>query len=534
MKKAGSTRAVGTILIVVVLLPVLFYSAYEINSLSSSESMVAEVYRRQLDVALFSVNVFAWDVVNGWGSELALLFRESKLPAGVAAPALKAFFDGHTAVSGVILADTAGKKPTYFPAAGGKNPAVEASCAALFASEAEKVGRLPGLSRQNYRKIESFVLRDSAGKPATVVMAFVFPDAAGGLLLAGIRLEETRFVNEVLASRFRDASENEFILAVVRQSTNALVFATGTVEAADLKQRRQLWLFPDLAAGIRLKGATIEDVARSRFQRNLALILLLDAILVAGAWFVYRSVRREMALVRMKSDFVSNVSHELRTPLALIRMYAETLEMGRVKGEEKKAEYYGTIVRETDRLSRLVNNLLNFSRMEAGRKPYTLSRVDFNGMVTGIVEAFRPHLDSEGFVPVIELAGSLPAVNADAEAVQEALINLMDNAVKYSNGQKFLRVVTGVSQAGVFVEVEDHGIGIPEEHRTKIFETFYRASEGLMNTAKGSGLGLSIAKHIMDAHGGRIEVKSEPEKGSAFRLVFPAARKPESEQSSRV
>jgi two-component system phosphate regulon sensor histidine kinase PhoR len=531
VKRAGSTRAVAVILIVVVLLPVLFYSAYEINSLSASESMVADVYRRQLDAVLFSVNLFSWDVVNGWGSELAVLFRDfSPEKPG---PALASFFERHSPVSGIILADTAGRAPLYFRSSGGRDPAIEASCAALFASEAEKVERLPRYSRQNYRKIESFLLPDSAGKPGTVLLAFLFTDAGGALRLGGIRLEENRFVLEILGPRFRDVAEKEFAFAVVRQSDNTMILATGTLNPAELKQRRQLWLFPDLMAGIRLRGETIEDVARSRYERNLALILLLDAILIAGALFVYRSVRREMALVRMKSDFVSNVSHELRTPLALIRMYAETLEMGRIRGEEKKAEYYGTIVRETDRLSRLVNNLLNFSRMEAGRKPYTLVRTDVNALVASIIKSFTPHLASEGFVPVVVLGGALPSVNADAEAVQEALINLMDNAVKYSGGEKYLRVSTGRSGDEVYVAVEDHGIGISGEHQAKIFETFYRASEGLASTAKGSGLGLSIAKHIMGAHLGRIDVKSEPGKGSTFRLFFPAAGVEESGKNSR-
>jgi two-component system phosphate regulon sensor histidine kinase PhoR len=201
-------------------------------------------------------------------------------------------------------------------------------------------------------------------------------------------------------------------------------------------------------------------------------------------------------------------------------MYAETLEMGRIRGVEKKRQYYGTIVRETERLTRLVNNLLNFSRMEAGRKPYNLLPLDMNALVSGVLETFGPHFSGEGFTPVVELDREVPAVRADAEAVQEALINILDNAVKYSGGEKYLRVATGKGKDGVTVEIEDHGEGISREYREKIFETFFRIPASHAGGAKGSGLGLAIARHIMDAHGGTIDVRSEPGTGSTFTLTF--------------
>ena len=521
MKKPGSTRAVALILAVLVLLPALFYSGYEINALSSSERMVADVYRRQLDVALYSINQYAWDVVNNWASAMTILWNEadpaSKDPAGI----LAHFFEKHAALDGVFLADSTGAGLRWFAsrgAAGGEAGVLTS----LLKQEPERVERLVRFSRQDYRKLESLTPGDSGAEKKDVLLLFVFQDRRGTPLLAGMRIDETRFVNEVLSARLREAAAEEFTLAVIRQSTGEPLFATDAVPPAELKQRRQLWLFPDLAVGIRLRGATIEEVARSRFMRNVELILGLDLVLIAGVFFVYRSIRREMAFVRMKSDFVSNVSHELRTPLALIRMYAETLEMGRARGEEKRREYYSTILKEAERLTRLVNNLLNFSRMEAGRKPYTLVDADLNDIVAAVMETFGPHLRNEGFSPSVVLSPSAPRVRADAEAVQEALINLLDNAVKYGGTEKFLKVATGSANGVAFISVEDHGIGIAHEYHGKVFETFYRVSDGLIHTAKGSGLGLSIAKHIMDAHAGRIDLSSAPGKGSTFRLVFPA------------
>jgi two-component system phosphate regulon sensor histidine kinase PhoR len=232
-------------------------------------------------------------------------------------------------------------------------------------------------------------------------------------------------------------------------------------------------------------------------------------------------VKREIELSQLKSDFVSNVSHELRTPLSLIRMFGETLEMGRVPNEEKKQEYYATIVRETERLTGLVNNILNFSRMESGKKEYHFSRVDLNALVHKVLASYQAHLEHLGFELTTDIAGAVPPIHADAEAVAEALLNVMDNAIKYSNTQKTIAIRTGVSQNLVYVEVEDHGIGIPPDETSKIFEKFYRVSSGLVHEIRGSGLGLTLVRHIMDAHSGEISVQSRLGEGSTFRLSFP-------------
>jgi two-component system phosphate regulon sensor histidine kinase PhoR len=521
VKKPGSLRTISVILALVVLLPALFYSMVEVNALSTSEELVADIYRRQLDVVLFSINQYAWDVVNGWASSLAALAEET---AGTHAPRTELFeplLRRHAAIDGVFLADSTGRIAALVL----RDPATVRAETGLLSARLEAaqatIARLVEFSRQGYRKIEPVELDASSAGVERIVLLFVARDRDGLPLLLGIRLSDARFVNEVMAPRIAEAAATEFTLGVIRKSTGTRIFATDADTTGELKQQRQLWLFPDLVAGIRLRGATIEEIARSRFQRNLFLILLLDAVLIAGAWFVYRSVKKEMDFVRMKSDFVSNVSHELRTPLALIRMYAETLDMGRAASDLKKREYYATILRETERLTRLVNNLLNFSRMEAGRKPYVLKRTDLNAVVRDVMATFNDHLVREGFEPHVALGQGEVPVNADAEALQEALINVIDNAVKYSRENRFLRVTTGRTGTSAFVEIEDHGVGIAPEHRAKIFETFYRVSDGLVHTAKGSGLGLAIARHIMEAHHGRIDVVSTPGAGSTFRLIFP-------------
>ncbi len=386
---------------------------------------------------------------------------------------------------------------------------------ALQASH-DKIVRLPGLRQVGYRKLEPVLLPGNA-----VLLVFATGDDASPHALVGMLLSDSTFVREILVPHIREAAGTEFVLAVTRTGAPAPLIVAGTGNGEEIRQQKQLWLFPDLSLGIRLAGPSLDEVVRNRFQRNLLLILLVDLVLIAAALFVYRAFRRESELTRMKSDFVATVSHELRTPLSLIRMYAETLEMGRLKDSTRQQEYLTTIVRETERLSHLINNILNFARIDAGRKVYHFDEVQVNEVVASVLDTYGAHLREQGFVPVTQLSPELPPIHADAEAVKEAIVNLIDNAVKYSDQRKYLRIATGTEGGKAYVEVEDHGAGIAPQHREKIFEMFYRITEGDVHTTKGSGLGLALVRHIMDAHHGTATVKSAPGSGSTFRLSFP-------------
>ena len=216
------------------------------------------------------------------------------------------------------------------------------------------------------------------------------------------------------------------------------------------------------------------------------LVSLLVLLMVGAGWFIFRTVRQEMALAQLKSDFVSNISHELRTPLALIRMYAETLEMGRIPNEERKSEYYRIIGQESERLTHLVNNILNFSRIEAGKKAYHLQPVVLNDIVEHVLESYRFHLENKGFTLETNLSQSLPEIQGDMDALSEAVINLVDNAVKYSETEHWVNIATGLENGQVFVEISDRGIGIPPKEQQRIFEKFHRASDALVHNTKGS------------------------------------------------
>jgi len=228
-----------------------------------------------------------------------------------------------------------------------------------------------------------------------------------------------------------------------------------------------------------------------------------------------------MTLARVKSDFVANVSHELRTPLALIRLYAETLELGRLKDKEKYQEYFRIIREESERLTALINNILDFSRIEAGRKEYEFQETDLGELVHSTLGSYRFQIQQNGFAFEENISADIPPVKVDREAIARSLLNLVNNALKYSRDRKFIGVSLYRSGSSINLEVRDSGIGIPANEQEKIFEKFYRCGDPLVHNVKGSGLGLSLVRHIARAHGGDVLVESAPEKGSKFTIALP-------------
>jgi signal transduction histidine kinase len=247
--------------------------------------------------------------------------------------------------------------------------------------------------------------------------------------------------------------------------------------------------------------------------------LLILSVLILGVILLMRDVSRQIRLNQLRADFISGVSHELRTPLTLIRLYAEMLSHGGSFPEEERRTFYQIITGESERLTHLIENVLDFSRLERGQREYDLRAGDLAPVVARTVEVYRQYLERRGFSMQTDLAPHLPPVHFDAEAISQAVLNLLDNAVKYSGESRFVGVRLRSEDNKVIFEVEDHGIGIPAGEREKIFQQFYRGRGG---TEKGGyGLGLFLVKHIMNAHGGMIELESEEGRGSKFRLIFP-------------
>jgi signal transduction histidine kinase len=234
--------------------------------------------------------------------------------------------------------------------------------------------------------------------------------------------------------------------------------------------------------------------------------------------------KRLEELSALKSEFVSSVSHELRTPLTSIQMFAETLLTRKVKTPRKRDEYLRIIQGESERLTRLINNVLDFAKIERGIKQYTLKPTNVKTILEGVLKSMRYQFEERGFHVTSRLPKSLPLVDADQDAVEEAVINLLSNAMKYAGKSHRIQVTMKAEKGSLAITVKDKGIGIPEDELASVFEKFYRAREGTAKYSAGAGLGLALVKHIMDAHGGKVKVESKVGKGSSFTLLFPILR----------
>ena len=249
-------------------------------------------------------------------------------------------------------------------------------------------------------------------------------------------------------------------------------------------------------------------------------IFALAVSVVLGGLMILRDAGREVQVARLRSEFVANVSHELRTPLTSIRMYAETLLMGRYRSAEQMQDYLTTLLHESQRLSHLVDNVLDFARIERGDRTYQRQPCDLGGAARAGLETFGGVLAAEGFAVEEAIAEELPLVLADQEAVEGAVANILGNAVKYSSERKAIRLAVEQRGAEVVVEVADRGIGLPAGEEERIFEQFHRGANAV--STAGTGLGLSLVKSVVKAHGGRVEAANRPGGGSVFRLYFPA------------
>ena len=240
-----------------------------------------------------------------------------------------------------------------------------------------------------------------------------------------------------------------------------------------------------------------------------------------GSYFTFRSLVREAEMMRMKSDFVSNVTHELKTPLTTLKMIGEMLEMGAVPSEARKQDYYSTIASESERLTQLINNVLDFSRIEAGGRRFHFESMDLSPVLQETVEAYKGIIHRNGYRLHTEIAPDLPPVRCDVGAMAQAISNLLDNAVKYSNGSGAVKVDALRDGEDVAIRVADEGIGIPRSELVRIFEKFYRVNGERDPERKGIGLGLTLVREIVEAHGGSVDVESRLGHGSVFTLRIP-------------
>ena len=310
----------------------------------------------------------------------------------------------------------------------------------------------------------------------------------------------------------------------------AIVDARGNIVfGAEVRAPKKLLFektFPTTLYNWRLEMAPLNaarlaaEAQKSRRAESILIGLMVATILVGIAFLLY-AVSKERRANQLKSEFISNVSHELKTPLSLIRMFGELLALGKVKSEETGREYAEIITRESERLSRLIDNVLDFSRIERGKASYDFQTGDLSEVVARAIDVYRHRFEREGVQLGTEIEETLPDTQFDESAMTLVLLNLLDNAFKY--GGERGRIVVGLKRdrGRIRLSVRDFGPGIAADEQRRIFDRFYRSRSARTQNARGSGIGLSLVKHIAEAHGGRVTVESVPGQGATFIVTIP-------------
>jgi two-component system phosphate regulon sensor histidine kinase PhoR len=507
-------RKVSLLIIAIIILPVLVFSLFEIGSLKQNEKVIQNIYKNQLDAILFSINQHSDDIVSNLASRIENSSNNYKSDNG---KAVNKLISEMPSIKSLLLFNLNIEYLSSAPYSY-RDSAILKEMITVLDSNSKIIKQLQTNILGGYRKIQTI---GNPGKDTQWIMFLT--NVKDQHIINVLIIDPGKFITQVLDPKIQEISKGKFDIAAYRPGEETPFYTSNKQNIPrEISNKEPFWLLTDYRMGIELKDSTIADLTRDRAKKNLLLVGLMDLILLFGAWLIFRNVKKQVELSQLKSDFVSSVSHEIRTPLALIAIYIETLEMGRVNDAAKVREYYTIILNETTRLSGIVNRILSFSQIESNKRKYSFTEADINEIVENATLSFRYSIDNKGFSYSFNPGEALPQVFVDRDAITDAFVNLVDNAMKYSTDIKEIEVRTGKSEKYVFVEVKDHGIGISEKNQKFIFDKFYRVTEmNLANKVKGSGLGLAIVKHIMDAHDGRIYVQSTPGNGSLFRLSFP-------------
>lgn len=518
-----STRRIAWILGLVFLLPALFFSVYEISSLNRDEEMIQQVYAKQLEALLFSVNQYSDDVVNSWIGKIENGLEET-VEKDSTPLRIKEVLGFNGSIYGIFRTDTtrALALDSVFTRYAFDATLLRKIDSALISNE-DKISQLIAYRRSGFQKVDVLEF-DWNHNPQLHCLFFITMKPGKNPELIGILVDPELFILDVVGPRLQVIARDQFILSVFNTKVAAPVYSTVRDDNATLAaeaQTKNLWLLPDYTLGIRTKESSLQEVIDKRTTTNLYLLIALNIVLILAVWMVFRNVKREVQLAQNKADFVSNVSHEIRTPLALISMFAETLEMGRAPTEDKKQEYYSIISKEANRLTGIVNKILNFSQTEANKKILRPTALNVSEAVQSILKTYDFHLRSKGFEYQLTTPPDELIIHADHEAFSEVMINLIDNAMKYSVDAKRIEISFGRDQQQGFVAVKDYGIGISANDQKHIFDKFYRVSSGNLAKSQGTGIGLALVKQLVEAQRGKVHVLSELGIGSTFTLYFP-------------
>ncbi|MFT5569277.1 MAG: two-component system phosphate regulon sensor histidine kinase PhoR [Cyclobacteriaceae bacterium] len=512
MRKKTSRLFITIILLIV--FPMLAFFSFQLSTANENEQIINDVYEEQLSSVLFSVNQYSNDFISSLMDRVAGGYDPVTqwLNKEVDYLITKDGFESYLITS----IDTESNINLN------AGQSIDTTLQTLLIKNCQENTsirkRLLAYKQQGYRKMEPVgLIIDHSGISYQVIMVILTVDQQNYLFAGAI--DPLKFIGEVLSPKMQQIASQQLILTLQKKTDQVILYSTDAM-SNNLLVTSKLWLFPDYLLGVSPKSVTIKGIIKERRNQNLIAIGVLFLMMTIGLLMIFQNIRLEYKLNQTKSDFVSNVSHEIRTPLALIRMFSETLLLGRVKDGEKHNEYLEIIFKETNRLTNIVNRILNFSKIEAEKRKYQLAPIDLTTLVKEVFSDYSYHLESNGFTWSQTLPDQQQLIRGDREAIYEAMIIIIDNAMKYSDEKKHIEVLISQEKNAVIIGIQDQGIGIASDRLDQIFDKFYRVADNDRYFAQGAGLGLSILKHIMDAHFGEIEVDSQPDKGSIFKLIF--------------
>lgn len=511
---------IKTILLIsaLVVVPILFYSYQQLKSLSEDEKMAEQIYQRQMETVLFSLNQYADDMMSQWARRLGS--SEGSIQKNAEKLMLR-----NEPIQVLSIQKWSGKEDTLFYGDYVKeNDSIAWAIKNWRARHDSTLQRLAEYSVAGFQKIQS--ADGWQDQPYLqgfeVPLTFMLTDQDSSLYNAFLILQTQFWTEQILGAKIQELAIDGLNVAVYGGTEPSLIYASDNYTAGKEYVETALWILPSIQLRIQTAGENYASLVKKRSEDNLVFLLITLAILLVGLFLLYRSTRRTLQLAQLKSDFVSNVSHEIRTPLSLIRMYAETLMLGRVVKEDRQKQYYKVIYHEAGRLTHLVNNILDFSRIEANKKTYHFQKLLPNELIHKILDRYE-HTFQEHHVQLhLDLEASSSLIYGDEEALSEVISNLIDNAIKYNDKEITEIGIEGSFLTNKFVlNIADNGPGIPKKEYNKVFERFYRIENALTQQTKGTGMGLSLVKHILTAHKASIQLKQNKPTGLIFEIVFP-------------
>lgn len=509
------------LLVLLIIIPFLIYAILQARAFRADEQMADEIYEKQMDAVLFSLNQYANDVMNQW---LGQLEDDDNTVYDNAAALLL----GNESIQVLALRDmTSGYDTLIYNDYIKTDEFNSETITQWYDENRATTQQLQSYLEVGFQKVQAVEEWQSVNglSPLQTAATFMFYDSDSVLFNSLIILEANYWAEQILGGKMAELGGDNFRLSVLQMTEDSdeplILHETQAFDLTASSFQRPLWILPKINLMIQPMGESYSDLIRTRNRTNLYFLLFSVAIVLLGAFLIIRNIRSTVKIAQLKSDFVSNVSHEIRTPISLIRMYAETLMLGRIKSEEKKQQYYDVIHHESGRLTYLVNNILDFSRIEANRKTYAMEAVDLNNLVEQVYLNYNYTFKEKNVEASLSLVETELPVKIDPSAFEEALSNLIDNAIKYSDGNIRLDITSGKEDGYAYCNVKDFGRGIDRNEVKHIFEKFYRVEDAMTQKTKGTGLGLSLVKHVMDAHNGQVDVSSQPGEGSIFTLKFP-------------